>query len=127
MVYMSRFDDSKQEHKSVNGEELEQANIQPRTSLFPPEAFSIPKNATVTGVQVSVGEVQQEKKEEPGNKQRPPLTDFEQKLRTLINSQSIEGASGTPDHILAEYLNSCLGAFTRATRARERWYGRRVF
>ena len=58
---------------------------------------------------------------------RLPLTAFEQKLRSLINAQSMENASNTPDYILAEYLGACLSAFNYATRAREQWYGRKVF
>jgi len=58
---------------------------------------------------------------------RPPLTEFEQELRKLINSYSMENHSNTPDNILAEYLCSCLDVFGRATMQRERWYGRRVF
>ena len=58
---------------------------------------------------------------------RPPLSSFEQELRKLINRASMESMSNTPDLILAEYLISCLRAFNVATRARERWYGRKVF
>ena len=56
---------------------------------------------------------------------RPPLTAFEQELRKLINRESTENRSDTPDFILAEYLHSCLVAFENATNARERWCGRR--
>ena len=56
---------------------------------------------------------------------RPPLTAFEQELRNLINRESMENRSDTPDFILAEYLHSCLVAFENATNARERWCGRR--
>jgi hypothetical protein len=58
---------------------------------------------------------------------RPPLTKFEQDLRRLINKHCIENESNTPDLILAEYLHACLTSFNIATRARERWYGRRTF
>jgi len=58
---------------------------------------------------------------------RPALSAFEKELRKLINLASMESMSNTPDLILAEYLNSCLRAFNVATRARERWYGRKVF
>lgn len=53
---------------------------------------------------------------------RPPLSEFEQKLRSLINAQSMENHSGTPDFILAEYMVAALNAFTVATRQREHWY-----
>ena len=56
---------------------------------------------------------------------RPPLTAFEQELRKLINRESMENRSDTPDFILAEYLHSCLVAFENATNARERRCGRR--
>ena len=69
----------------------------------------------------------QEKEVEPLQSERPPLTAFEQDLRLLINKRSMENLSGTPDFILAEYMVHCLNAFTLATRARERWYGRKVF
>ena len=58
---------------------------------------------------------------------RPPLTAFEQDLRRLINKCSMENGSNMPDNILAEYLHACLLNFNRAIRAREQWYGRRVF
>ncbi len=51
-------------------------------------------------------------------------TIFENELRTLINSNSRENASNTPDFVLAEYLNACLDAFNAAINARERFYGR---
>jgi hypothetical protein len=43
---------------------------------------------------------------------------FEQELTTLINKHSLENQSNTPDYILAQYLQSCLNAYTRDT-----WYG----
>lgn len=51
-----------------------------------------------------------------------------EKLRTrieaAINSVSAESGSNTPDFILAEYLTDCLQAFDKASRAREKWYGK---
>lgn len=41
-----------------------------------------------------------------------------------INERSLENGSNTPEHILASYLVECLEVFDRATRAREKWYGR---
>jgi hypothetical protein len=80
------------------------------------------------GVPGQTGPVQMEEKAlEPLQSERPPLTEFEQKLKSLINAYSMENLSGTPDFILAEFLSHCLNAFTLATRAREHWYGRRVF
>lgn len=64
---------------------------------------------------------------EPLQETRPPLTEFEKELSRLINRYSMENLSGTPDYILAEYLNACLAASTHLIRAREQWYGRKVF
>ena len=40
-----------------------------------------------------------------------------------INRNSTENGSHTPDYILANYLATCLAAFDKATRARDRWHG----
>lgn len=45
-------------------------------------------------------------------------------VEQAINNVSAENGSNTPDFILAEYLLDCLAAFDKASRARERWYGR---
>lgn len=51
-------------------------------------------------------------------------------LRTEItfalNRASVENASGTPDHILANYLTDCLAAFDTAVQARANWRGESV-
>ena len=52
--------------------------------------------------------------------------DLRIKLAELINHYSRENVSDTPDFLLAEYLIDCLAAFDKATRERERWYGRYV-
>ena len=49
---------------------------------------------------------------------------FEKELRELINRHNEEGASNTPDFILAQYLEACLVAFNTATQQRETWYRR---
>jgi hypothetical protein len=49
---------------------------------------------------------------------------FRTRLEALINSESRENGSDTPDWILAEYLIEALNAFDQAVRAREKWYGR---
>ena len=49
-------------------------------------------------------------------------TEFRTKLEHLINSESMENTSNTPDFILAEYLYNCLDAFDKATNSRESWY-----
>lgn len=48
------------------------------------------------------------------------------KIAAAINSVSAENGSNTPDFILAEYLTDCLAAFDKASRARERWYGKEL-
>jgi len=50
--------------------------------------------------------------------------DFRRKLQNLINSESKENGSNTPDFMLAQYLVDCLNAFDAAVAAREKWYGR---
>ena len=52
------------------------------------------------------------------------MDSFEKELSALINKHSIENESNTPDWLLAQYLISCLAAFTVATQQRETWYGR---
>jgi hypothetical protein len=49
-----------------------------------------------------------------------------QDIESAINRHSRENASDTPDFLLAEYLTDCLAAYEKATRERERWYGRYV-
>ena len=51
-------------------------------------------------------------------------TQFEKDLETLINANSMESESDTPDFILAEYLRGCLALFGKTVRRREEWYGR---
>src|SRR5439155_27072301 len=49
---------------------------------------------------------------------------FPQELESVINRNSKENVSNTPDFILAQYLESCLLAFDTAVQQRETWYGR---
>ena len=49
---------------------------------------------------------------------------FRQKLASLINYESMENGSGTPDFILAQYLEGCLKNFDETMEVREKWYGR---
>lgn len=51
------------------------------------------------------------------------MSDFVKELEDLINRNSIENGSNTPDFILAEYLRACLIAFETASNNREKWYG----
>jgi hypothetical protein len=48
--------------------------------------------------------------------------DFKIKLEKLINSESMENGSNTPDFILAQYLTNCLIDFDTAMTARAKWY-----
>jgi len=41
----------------------------------------------------------------------------------VINSNSLENDSDTPDFILARFITDCLLAFTKACNRRESWYG----
>jgi hypothetical protein len=50
--------------------------------------------------------------------------EFRKELESLINRNSAENGSNTPDFILAEYLADCLAAFDKCITMRERWYGR---
>lgn len=49
---------------------------------------------------------------------------FLEELQDLINRFSKENENNTPDFILAQYMENCLNAFTKATNERERWYGK---
>lgn len=46
-------------------------------------------------------------------------SEFQKELRSLINRCSKENGSGTPDFILAAYLEECLRVFDEALVARE--------
>jgi hypothetical protein len=48
--------------------------------------------------------------------------DLEQKLSALLNEESREADSGTPDWILARYMMTCLREFEAATRRRDEFY-----
>lgn len=48
------------------------------------------------------------------------MTKFQKELEVLINKNSMENGSNTPDYILAEYLCSCLQAFEVALNIREK-------
>lgn len=52
---------------------------------------------------------------------------FQRDLTALLNKYSREGASNTPDFILARYLEGCLAAWNEAVQQREIWYGRNTF
>lgn len=44
-------------------------------------------------------------------------------IAEVLNRNSAENGSNTPDFILAEHLVDCLDAFHAASRKREKWYG----
>ncbi len=48
---------------------------------------------------------------------------FKKQLSDLINRNSIENGSNTPDFMLAEYLVDCLKTCEKITKSREKWYG----
>ena len=50
------------------------------------------------------------------------MSDFRKKLAELINYESMENGSDTPDFILADYLARCLENFDETVRARDKWY-----
>ena len=52
------------------------------------------------------------------------MSNLEAALKDLLNQYSAENRSGTPDLILAQYLEACLLAFDTAVQQRETWYGR---
>lgn len=52
------------------------------------------------------------------------MESFEKDLAALINRFSLENESNTPDYVLAQFMKSCLDAFTIAVQQRETFYGR---
>lgn len=50
-------------------------------------------------------------------------TKLEKLLSDLINSESRENDSDTPDFLLAEFMVNCLDALELASNQREVWYG----
>jgi hypothetical protein len=51
-------------------------------------------------------------------------TTFRKELEEIINRNSKENGSNTPDFILAEYIEDCLTIYDKAVCRRELWYGR---
>ncbi len=52
--------------------------------------------------------------------------EFRKELEQLINRNSLENGSNTPDYILSMYLTDCLLAFNTAIQQREQWLGTNV-
>ena len=50
-------------------------------------------------------------------------TELEKKLTALLNSESREDDSNTPDFILSELMVNCLDAFELVSNKREVWFG----
>ena len=50
-------------------------------------------------------------------------SELEKRLSNLLNSESRENDSNTPDFLLAEFMMNCLDAFELANNRREVWYG----
>lgn len=51
---------------------------------------------------------------------------FLKELEALINKHSLENASGTPDFILATFLDNVLKSFDTAVQQRANWRGERI-
>lgn len=51
---------------------------------------------------------------------------FKLQLEKLINRNSMENGSDTPDYILAQFLAGCLTTYNAALKERERWFGRAI-
>lgn len=51
------------------------------------------------------------------------MNDLMTRLTSILNMESRENFSNTPDFILAEYMMDCLKAFERANNRRDTWYG----
>lgn len=59
------------------------------------------------------------------NDQKQASEPFRSDIAAAINRYSMENASNTPDFILADFLDECLSAFSRAAKRRDEWYGER--
>ena len=54
------------------------------------------------------------------------VSKLENDIRKLLNCESEENKSNTPDWVLASYLRRCLDAFNNCINMRERYYGREL-
>lgn len=52
---------------------------------------------------------------------------FEDQLRALLNTWSMENSSNTPDFVLCQFMAGSLEAFDGAVRQRDNWYGFKPF
>ena len=53
-------------------------------------------------------------------------TKFRTELQSLINCNSAENGSNTPDFLLAEFLVQQLNIWDQYVNRREEWYGRKT-
>ena len=49
-------------------------------------------------------------------------TTLEVEIKKIINVNSLENESDTPDFILADYLNRCFNIFNHFVKKRDQWY-----
>lgn len=54
------------------------------------------------------------------------ISKLENDIRCLLNRESAENESDTPDWVLASYLRRCLDTFNACVNMRERYYGREL-
>ena len=54
------------------------------------------------------------------------ISKLENDIRKLLNYESEENSSNTPDWVLASYLRRCLDTFNDCVNMRERYYGREL-
>jgi len=50
---------------------------------------------------------------------------IKKEIESIININSLENGSDTPDFILAELVVDCISVFEKAINRREEWYGRK--
>jgi len=68
-----------------------------------------------------------DKPDKPADESREEMCkNFRNELEHLLNRNSMENGSDTPDFILAEYLMGCIKVFDVALEKREEWYGRKT-
>lgn len=64
-----------------------------------------------------------EASKEPAEGATAVVTEFQEELRALINAHSMEQKSGTPDFLLAQFLDAQLTLFGDIVWQRARWRG----
>lgn len=52
-------------------------------------------------------------------------SNFREELTAILNQNSMENRSNTPDYILANFMMNCLEAFDKSVDDRERHYNRK--